>query len=557
MPSVSEEGFLFAYRMWRRSGGSTEWQRAARLLVDVRDGGAVVLAQLSWVTEDGAQFAVGFSPNMANCHGHRRTADGAVMEVRGELDAGRDGREDTAARRGYEFDTRVEVSGDWHPLGRLLLLIDDGGEAPLRSVSWLDRWGNGGSVALCSAGPSGSADVTDLVTLVQASAEYRQAGEVAANLVAGSAAAKWLAPDNCATLTFRLSQAVPVDGYVLTSANDVPGRDPVAWTLYGSADGLLWRTLDNRAGQSFGDRHQSRTYLIAEPGSYDHYRLDITANNGAPQLQLGAVAFLAAGSGGFAGYRQRLGQAPVAFRGTRVAAESPDTRVAPLPHAVPVPPGETSFISAPGFPSNTLDARGTPIWVSELAHDEPNHILHVVRDLEPAAALEALGAQPRHFRPCELPIAKPDGLTSMPAAALGVTSRTSAVLLSGRVGAWTFVYDDSGFTSMDGSIELSADGRTAATSMYFHYADIALTYAVDGRQLHLWTTDDLDLTADLAQLPADLRAAFDAAGTTGLDEADPGRPDDAILMRVACALAGLVGTLDDLRRIPLLATVFG
>ena len=49
MPSVSEEGFLFAYRMWRRSGGSTEWQRAARLLVDVRDGGAVVLAQLSWV----------------------------------------------------------------------------------------------------------------------------------------------------------------------------------------------------------------------------------------------------------------------------------------------------------------------------------------------------------------------------------------------------------------------------------------------------------------------------------------------------------------------------
>ncbi|MGI8312586.1 hypothetical protein [Saccharopolyspora hattusasensis] len=74
----------------------------------------------------------------------------------------------------------------------------------------------------------------------------------------------------------------------------------------------------------------------------------------------------------------------------------------------------------PGFPPSTLDAGGGPIWISELASDDPNHAVHVVRDLEPADALEALGAKPRLFRPCELPRSKPDKWTSLPAAALGI-----------------------------------------------------------------------------------------------------------------------------------------
>ncbi|MFD2421458.1 hypothetical protein [Amycolatopsis pigmentata] len=41
----------------------------------------------------------------------------------------------------------------------------------------------------------------------------------------------------------------------------------------------------------------------------------------------------------------------------------------------------------PGFEPGTLDEIGCPVWISDLANDDPNHLVHVVRDLEPAEAL--------------------------------------------------------------------------------------------------------------------------------------------------------------------------
>jgi hypothetical protein len=317
------------------------------LLVHVSDGGTVVPAQLSWVTEDGAQCSVGFSPDMASCYGHCHTAGGDVVEVRGELDDRRGYPEGAEGARAYEFDTEVEEAGGWRPAGRLRVLIDDGGETPMRWVAWRDRSDLARSIALRSVSPSGNADLGDLVTAVWASAEHRDAGEVARNL-SDASTSKWFAPHNRASLEFRLAQPSAVDRYVLTSANDAPDRDPAAWTLRGSADGYSWRTLDVRFGQSFADRHQSRTYRIAEPGSYRHYRLDITGNNGSPHLQLQAVRFLA-GSGGFVGHRQRTGQAPVPYRGTRVAWPSPDMPAEPPPDDASAPSEPGSIPSTPGF----------------------------------------------------------------------------------------------------------------------------------------------------------------------------------------------------------------
>ncbi|MFI0463486.1 MULTISPECIES: DUF6461 domain-containing protein [Saccharopolyspora] len=212
----------------------------------------------------------------------------------------------------------------------------------------------------------------------------------------------------------------------------------------------------------------------------------------------------------------------------------------------------------PGFPPDTLDGEGIPIWITQLASDDPNHAVHVVRDLEPADALEALGAKPRLFRPCELPGSKPDEWTSLPAAALGAEPGAGATLLAGRIGAWTFVYDDAGYTvGDDDTTALSANGRVAATSMFSINADASLTYAVDGKELAWINVDDLDLEKDLPGMPAELRAAFEAAGTVEHDYLDPGEPDYDICMRAICALAGLRCTVEDLRRIPLLATPFG
>ncbi|MGW1412571.1 DUF6924 domain-containing protein [Streptomyces sp. NPDC002403] len=355
--SASDEASVFAFRMWWRACDSAGWSPASQLLIRVGDGRSVVPAQLSWITEDGRQSTVGFSLDMVSCYGHCRTASGDVVEMRGELDDRLEHPEGADGARGYEFDTEVEDAGGWHPAERLCVWIDDGNEAPLRWVAWGDHSGNACSVELRSVSPSGIADASDLVSVVWASAEYRDAGEVATNLVDASTN-KWFAPHNRASLEFQLTQPIVVDRYVLTSANDAPDRDPATWTLRGSSDGHLWRILDIRSGQSFAERHQSRMYQIAEPGSYDHYCLDITGNNGSSHLQLEAVRFLADGRGGFAGYRQRAGHAPVPYRGIRVAKAPSDMPAEPLSEDAPAPSKVKLPISMPGFPP-FLQARGS------------------------------------------------------------------------------------------------------------------------------------------------------------------------------------------------------
>jgi len=212
----------------------------------------------------------------------------------------------------------------------------------------------------------------------------------------------------------------------------------------------------------------------------------------------------------------------------------------------------------PGFPPHTLDSEGTPIWISELANCDPNHILHVVRGIEPAEALRVLGAKPGLIRSCELPDSRPDEWTSLPCAALGIEPGTAAALLAGRIGEWTFVYDDSGFTYDDEMTKaLSADGRTAAMSVYTINGDASLIHAVDGEQIEWVDVDSLDPEKDIPAMPAGLRAAFEAAGTVEMEDFEPGEADGLITMRAACALAGLALTLNDVRRLPLLIVPFG
>ncbi|MEV7326081.1 hypothetical protein [Streptomyces sp. NPDC093970] len=206
----------------------------------------------------------------------------------------------------------------------------------------------------------------------------------------------------------------------------------------------------------------------------------------------------------------------------------------------------------PGFPPHTLDAEGLPVWIRDLASSIGNHSLHVVRGLEPGRALEALGVLAGSVRPGELPAGRPDELTSLPAAALGADAGEGATLLAGRVGEWTFVYDDSGYT-FDGTAEaLSGDGRTAVTTVHTVNGHADLTYAVDGEEVETIVPEDFDPAEDLPHLPAELRTAFEAAGVAEWDDLEPGRPDTLVGMRAACALAGLALTLDDIRRLPLL-----
>ncbi|HLH53734.1 MAG TPA: PAS domain-containing protein [Verrucomicrobiae bacterium] len=65
-------------------------------------------------------------------------------------------------------------------------------------------------------------------------------------------------------------------GYALTSANDVPARDPKDWRLLGSKDhGATWQVLDVRRNETFGQRFQRRVFSLTNEAPYSLYRLQI------------------------------------------------------------------------------------------------------------------------------------------------------------------------------------------------------------------------------------------------------------------------------------------
>ncbi|MEU3981120.1 GH92 family glycosyl hydrolase [Streptomyces sp. NPDC026672] len=145
-----------------------------------------------------------------------------------------------------------------------------------------------------STGIPGS--VNDHVTEVRASSENTGGGEVKENLVDGEPSTKWLTFEPTGWVEFDLDKPVKLVTYALTSANDAAERDPKDWTLQGSADGKDWKTVDTRSGETFPQRFQTRSYDLAEPAEYQHFRLDITRNNGASGIvQLADVQFSTGG----------------------------------------------------------------------------------------------------------------------------------------------------------------------------------------------------------------------------------------------------------------------
>jgi len=85
-------------------------------------------------------------------------------------------------------------------------------------------------------------------------------------------------------------EGVAVKSYALTSGNDVPSRDPRAWTLEGSKDGETWTLLDKRDDEKpFPERHQRRSFDVKNETAYELYRLTFSEVNGGTRLQLSEI----------------------------------------------------------------------------------------------------------------------------------------------------------------------------------------------------------------------------------------------------------------------------
>jgi hypothetical protein len=119
--------------------------------------------------------------------------------------------------------------------------------------------------------------------------------ETAAMAFDGSTATKWFnaSGGNTGWLQFYFGgPAKTVVRYDLSSANDVPGRDPRNWQFQGSQNGTAWTTLDTRTTETFASRFLTKQYPITNTTAFAYYRLNITTNNGdANGLQLSEMAF--------------------------------------------------------------------------------------------------------------------------------------------------------------------------------------------------------------------------------------------------------------------------
>ena len=111
------------------------------------------------------------------------------------------------------------------------------------------------------------------------SAQYSDApsGEDIAKLGDGSASTKYLTFHNTAWVQFAASTPFVVTSYALTSANDVAGRDPKAWTLQASNDGSTWTSINAQSNQTFAARFQKNSYAVANATPYRYYRLNVAA----------------------------------------------------------------------------------------------------------------------------------------------------------------------------------------------------------------------------------------------------------------------------------------
>jgi alpha-L-fucosidase 2 len=108
----------------------------------------------------------------------------------------------------------------------------------------------------------------------------------------GNPGTKWCieGPGSKVQWQVELPAPVAVASYRLTSANDVPQRDPQQWTFSGSADGVTWTTLDSRTlATPFESRFQTKEFTCADTAAYRFYRFEFVPKAGVSHFQVSEI----------------------------------------------------------------------------------------------------------------------------------------------------------------------------------------------------------------------------------------------------------------------------
>ena len=112
-------------------------------------------------------------------------------------------------------------------------------------------------------------------------------GEEASKVFDGATGTKFLSFHSTGWVQYDFpgNAAYAINRYAVSSANDAPSRDPKSWIFSASNNGTDWVTLDTQNDIAFSERRKTQTFYVVNSTPYKIYRLNITANAGAPELQ--------------------------------------------------------------------------------------------------------------------------------------------------------------------------------------------------------------------------------------------------------------------------------
>lgn len=174
-----------------------------------------------------------------------------LPEVRARLFAGQIDEAGAVLNRSFRYADGVKGWGDENQFGCYQIL----GDLTL-------TFGAGPGIRITS--PSGHAEGD---------------GKTIDGCVDGDTRTKWCVQNAKPVVQWQaeLPEVKTVESYTLTSADDMPVRDPQVWVLEGSGDGKAWTELDRRSfDKPFEKRFETKRFEVARPGDYRFYRFTFT-----------------------------------------------------------------------------------------------------------------------------------------------------------------------------------------------------------------------------------------------------------------------------------------
>ncbi|MBN1482462.1 T9SS type A sorting domain-containing protein [candidate division KSB1 bacterium] len=240
--------------------------------VVVLNGGTINVTQMTGLGWEGGKGTIHLNSgvlNLANIHPTNSINDGSLLEISGGAM--------------HITGDHVNVIKDYVAAGKIIAT----GETGQVLAVFNDETG----VTTVTDGIE-LTDITDLGGFIKGSNDHlpwtgpdsdgSPDNERIEKLIDNNDSTKYLVGAEQSWIDYYTNIMSQVNYYTITSANDVPARDPRTWQLQGwDAATLSWVSIDSVVDQPvWEERYQKKTFPVENAGWYNKYRLNITAING-------------------------------------------------------------------------------------------------------------------------------------------------------------------------------------------------------------------------------------------------------------------------------------